>query len=132
MPQELTIELRELQTQIEEHARSYELDFFDVIFEVLDWEEINEVAAYDGYPARYPHWRFGGGMGPPLNDEEWRYGGDDANVLETIQKGRQGGMPTFECRAPATAGQALKEDGIWKMIAYVRSYYKGDPSKVLW
>ncbi len=59
MPQELTIELRELQTQIEEHARSYGLDFFDVIFEVLDWEEINEVAAYGGYPARYPHWRFG-------------------------------------------------------------------------
>ena len=74
----------------------------------------------------------GGGMGPALNDEEWRYGGDDANVLETIQKGRQGGMPTFECRAPATAGQALKDDGIWKMIAYVRAYYKGDPSKVLW
>ncbi len=52
MPQELTIELRELQTQIEEHASSYGLDFFDVIFEVLDWEEINEVAAYGGYPAR--------------------------------------------------------------------------------
>ncbi len=30
-----------------------------MIFEVLDWEEINEIAAYGGYPARYPYWRFG-------------------------------------------------------------------------
>jgi stage V sporulation protein R len=30
-----------------------------VIFEVLDWEEINEIAAYGGYPMRYPYWRFG-------------------------------------------------------------------------
>src|SRR5690606_27270347 len=33
--------------------------FFEIVYELLDWEEINEVAAYGGYPARYPHWRFG-------------------------------------------------------------------------
>ncbi len=59
MPQTLTPELRELQSEIEGYAREYGLDFFDVIFEVLDWDEINEVAAYGGYPARYPYWRFG-------------------------------------------------------------------------
>ena len=59
MPHPLTSELRELQRRIEEAARSYGLDFFDIVYEVLDWEEINEVAAYGGYPARYPHWRFG-------------------------------------------------------------------------
>ena len=59
MPQLLTEELRELQREIEAYAREYGLDFFDVIFEVLDWDEINEVAAYGGYPARYPYWRFG-------------------------------------------------------------------------
>lgn len=59
MPQKLTSELRSLQKQVEEYARDYGLDFFDVVFEVMDWEEINEVAAYGGYPARYPHWRFG-------------------------------------------------------------------------
>jgi stage V sporulation protein R len=52
-------QLRSLQQRIEEHARGYSLDFFEIIYEVLDWEEINEVAAYGGYPARYPHWRFG-------------------------------------------------------------------------
>ena len=55
----LPSDLRALQSEIEGHARSYGLDFFEILYEVLDWEEINEVAAYGGYPARYPHWRFG-------------------------------------------------------------------------
>ncbi|CAN5782479.1 SpoVR family protein [soil metagenome] len=59
MPHSLTRELRALQLRVEETARSYGLDFFETIYEVLDWEEISEVAAYGGYPARYPHWRFG-------------------------------------------------------------------------
>lgn len=59
MPHALTPELRALQAEIEGHARDYGLDFFEVIFEVVDWEEINEIAAYGGYPLRYPHWRFG-------------------------------------------------------------------------
>jgi stage V sporulation protein R len=59
MPHDLTPELRDLQQKIEVWAREYGLDFFDIIYEVLDWEEINEIAAYGGYPARYPHWRFG-------------------------------------------------------------------------
>jgi stage V sporulation protein R len=52
-------DLKEIKYEIEDHARAYGLDFFKVIFEVLDYREINEVAAYGGYPCRYPHWRFG-------------------------------------------------------------------------
>ncbi len=59
MPHTLSQDLRSLQQEIEHHAREYGLDFFEIVYEVLDWEEINEVAAYGGYPARYPHWRFG-------------------------------------------------------------------------
>jgi stage V sporulation protein R len=59
MPLPLPPELRALQQDIEGHARSFGLDFFDIVYEVLDWEEISEVAAFGGYPARYPHWRFG-------------------------------------------------------------------------
>ncbi|HEV2132200.1 MAG TPA: SpoVR family protein [Longimicrobiaceae bacterium] len=59
MPHTLPPDLRALQKEIEAHARDYGLDFYEVVYEVLDWEEINEVAAYGGYPARYPHWRFG-------------------------------------------------------------------------
>lgn len=40
-------------------AKAAGLDFWDIVFEVLDSEELNEVAAYDGFPTRYPHWRFG-------------------------------------------------------------------------
>jgi len=49
----------ELKYEIEDHARAFGLDFFQVIFEVLDYRELNEVAAYVGFPSRYPHWRFG-------------------------------------------------------------------------
>ncbi|MBX3467972.1 MAG: SpoVR family protein [Planctomycetes bacterium] len=35
------------------------LDFWEVCFELLDYDEINEVAAYGGFPTRYPHWKFG-------------------------------------------------------------------------
>jgi stage V sporulation protein R len=52
-------EYRRMQDEIEEIARGYGLDFFETIFEVLTYEEINEVAAYGGFPTRYPHWRFG-------------------------------------------------------------------------
>src|SRR5262245_3666385 len=53
------VELRDMQDEIVEIARGYGLDFFETIFEVLTYEEINEVAAYGGFPTRYPHWRFG-------------------------------------------------------------------------
>jgi stage V sporulation protein R len=59
MDHDLSPELRSLQLRVEETAREYGLDFFETVYEVLDWEEINEVAAFGGYPARYPHWRFG-------------------------------------------------------------------------
>jgi stage V sporulation protein R len=45
--------------EIEDYARAYGLDFFPVIFEMLDYEGINMVASYGGFPTRYPHWRFG-------------------------------------------------------------------------
>lgn len=52
-------ELSDLIREIEGYARGYGLDFFPVIFEMLDFEEINMVASYGGFPTRYPHWRFG-------------------------------------------------------------------------
>jgi stage V sporulation protein R len=52
-------ELRDIQLRMEELGRSYGLDFFETIFEVLDLEELCMFAAYGGFPVRYPHWRFG-------------------------------------------------------------------------
>src|SRR3954453_22266257 len=52
-------DLRVLKEEIEAHARAYGLDFYETIFEVVDADELNEIAAYGGFPTRYPHWSFG-------------------------------------------------------------------------
>jgi len=48
-----------MQAEIEGYARDYGLDFFPTIFEVVDADQLNSIAAYGGFPTRYPHWRFG-------------------------------------------------------------------------
>jgi len=44
---------------IKARAIEYGLDFFEVIFEVLPFDVMNQIAAYGGFPIRYPHWRWG-------------------------------------------------------------------------
>jgi stage V sporulation protein R len=55
----LPARLAEIQLEMEDHASNYGLDFFPTIFEVVDVNELNAIAAYGGFPTRYPHWRFG-------------------------------------------------------------------------
>src|SRR5262245_25130838 len=52
-------ELAEVQAQMEHWASHYGLDFFPTIFEVVDSDQLNAIAAYGGFPTRYPHWRYG-------------------------------------------------------------------------
>jgi stage V sporulation protein R len=56
---QLTPELEATRVQIASIARDYGLDFFEVVYEMIDFETMNQIAAYDGFPVRYPHWRFG-------------------------------------------------------------------------
>jgi mono/diheme cytochrome c family protein len=66
----------------------------------------------------------GGGMGPNLTDETWQTGdGSDANLQVQIKEGK-GNMPPFK--------SLLTDDQVWKLIAFVRSLYKGSPEKVRW
>lgn len=51
--------LRVLKDEIEGYAREFGLDFYETIFEVVDADDLNEIAAYGGFPTRYPHWSFG-------------------------------------------------------------------------
>ena len=68
--------------------------------------------------------RGGGGMGPNLTDQAWQTGdGSDANLLAQIQEGR-GKMPAYK--------EVIDDDQAWKIIAFVRTLYKGDPMKIQW
>ncbi len=51
--------LRDWQKKIEKYAEDFGLDYFPTVFEVLSYKQMNEIAAYGGFPTRYPHWRFG-------------------------------------------------------------------------
>ena len=66
------------------------------------------------------HSHGGGGMGPPLMDDQWRYGGRIDQIATTIAEGRPDGMPAWRGK--------LTEDQIWDLAAYVRSM-SGLPSK---
>ena len=55
----------------------------------------------------------GGGIGPPFADEDWIYGGEPANVFQSIVQGRPNGMPSF--------GGQIPTEQVWKLVAFVRS-----------
>lgn len=44
---------------IKAKAIEYGLDFYEVIYEVLPFDTMNQIAAYSGFPTRYPHWKWG-------------------------------------------------------------------------
>lgn len=52
-------EIRAVQDDLSAKAAELGLDFFETIFEMVDYEEMSMLAAYGGFPVRYPHWRFG-------------------------------------------------------------------------
>jgi cytochrome c(L) len=68
----------------------------------------------------------GGGMGPPLVDDVWKFGSSD----ETLFKLVKGQIP--DQTMPKVLGEQMTDDEIWKAIAYIRSIYAGDPSKIDW
>ena len=59
------------------------------------------------------HANGGGGMGPALLDEKWRYGSEPPQIFATILDGRPNGMPSFRGKLP--------EHQAWQITAFVRS-----------
>src|SRR5579885_2925454 len=68
---------------------------------------------FDEYNCSGCHAHGGGGIGPPLMDQDWIYGSEPGNVFATIMQGRPNGMPSFRNRVP--------EYQAWELAAYVRS-----------
>ena len=59
------------------------------------------------------HFHGGGGMGPALMDDEWRYGGRIDQIAASIAEGRPNGMPAWKDK--------LTSDQIWQLAAFVRT-----------
>lgn len=66
----------------------------------------------------------GGGIGPPLRDDDWIYGGRADQIYMSILQGRPQGMPSFGGRIP--------DEVAWQIVEYVLSLgggvARGDPS----
>lgn len=61
----------------------------------------------------------GGGMGPPLSDREWIYGGTPAAIYLSIVQGRPNGMPSW--------GRSLPPEAIWNLVAYIETLGTAPP-----
>lgn len=59
------------------------------------------------------HFNGGGGIGPPLMDDVWIYGGRMDQIFNSIYQGRPNGMPAW--------GGKIPEQAMWNIAAYVRS-----------
>jgi cytochrome c oxidase cbb3-type subunit III len=68
---------------------------------------------FDAFNCSGCHFHGGGGIGPPLMDDEWIYGSEPANIFATILEGRPNGMPSFRGKIP--------DYQVWQLAAYVRS-----------
>src|SRR5215470_4015201 len=64
----------------------------------------------------------GGGMGPPLIDDVWKFGSDDETLFKLV-KG------DIAASTMPKVFNSLPDDEVWMILAYVRSVYAGDPSK---
>lgn len=52
-------EVKVLIPKIEQACRDFGLDYYPIIVEFMRYDEISEIASYNGFPVRYPHWRWG-------------------------------------------------------------------------
>jgi stage V sporulation protein R len=52
-------ELVQVKREFLAYARGQGLDPGEIIFDFLTSSQVSEAAAYDGFPARYPHWHYG-------------------------------------------------------------------------
>jgi stage V sporulation protein R len=52
-------DLKKLLPEIYRKVSELGCDFYPTVVEMLTYDEISEVAAYGGFPVRYPHWKWG-------------------------------------------------------------------------
>ena len=52
-------DLKKLIPDIFKQCKSFGLDYYPTVVQMLTYDEISEIAAYGGFPVRYPHWKWG-------------------------------------------------------------------------
>jgi cytochrome c oxidase cbb3-type subunit 3 len=65
------------------------------------------------------HANGGGAIGPPLIKSTWIYGGEPANLFDTIVKGRPNGMPAW--------GGKIPEYQVWQLVTWIRAMNQLEP-----
>jgi len=73
---------------------------------------------YDWYNCSGCHARGGGGIGPPLMADVFKYGKEPTNIYTSIVDGRPNGMPSWRGK--------LTEFEAWQLVTYVQTL---DPSR---
>jgi mono/diheme cytochrome c family protein len=78
----------------------------------------------------------GGGMCPALTNDIWVYGGDDDTLFRLVALGSvelqkagysRTGRENVVGPMPPFGGIIKNADDLWKIFAFVRSHYSGDP-----
>jgi len=94
---------------------------------------------YLGYSCNGCHGGMGGGgMCPPISNDTWVYGGDDDTLFRLVALGsvdlqkegytRKGTENVVGPMPPH--GKLIKtDDELWKILAFLRSNYRGSPAK---
>src|SRR3954466_2635807 len=68
---------------------------------------------YESFNCVGCHFHGGGGIGPPLMDNQWIYRAEPQQIFATVIQGRPNGMPSFRGKIP--------DHQVWQIVAYVRS-----------
>lgn len=78
----------------------------------------------------------GGGMCPPLTTSDWIYGGDDDTLFRLVTLGsdalqkngyKRQGLAAVVGPMPPMGPIIKNSDDLWKILAFIRSRYDGDP-----
>ena len=67
----------------------------------------------------------GGGMATSVIDDVWTFGSDDEVLFRLIK----GEIPE---QTMPTVYSVLEDDEVWKILAFIRSVYAGDPARIDW
>ena len=93
--------------------------------------------AFNGYTCSGCHGgNGGGGMCPPLTNGVWIYGGDDDTLFRLVtlgsvdlqKAGYTKGFGAAQGPMPSMGPLFKNSDDLWRILAFVRSEYDGDPA----